>query len=112
MNPISSLRPMVLALLIAISSQAFAEGPAARLADGKPWSSTTPEGRNMTITFFPGGKAKIRVGLMSRNLTWQATEDGICLIGTPRGDTCMRLEPTSRGFTGYNNGAKAMILSR
>jgi hypothetical protein len=112
MNRTFFLRPIALALLIATSSSLHAQSLATQVADGQPWTSTTPEGRKMTITFFPDGKARMKMGIMGRNLTWQPTEDGICLIGTPRGDACMRLEATATGYVGYRGDERVMTLTR
>lgn len=112
MKTVAFLRPMALAMLVTLPSYARAESPAALVADGQPWTSTTPEGRKMNITFFPDGRAKMKAGIISRNLTWQPTEDGLCMIGTPRGDACMRLEQTPNGFIGYRGDERVMTLSR
>jgi hypothetical protein len=112
MTPVSYLRSIVLALVVAAPQPGLAERPALLVADGLPWKSTAPDGRKMNITFFPDGTAKMKMGIISRNLTWQETEDGICLIGTPRGDACMRLEPTAGGFVGYKGETQMMTLTR
>lgn len=112
MTRFTTLRPITLALLISVSSPVQAQNLASQVADGQPWTSTTPEGRKMTITFFPDGKARMKIGLMGRNLTWQPTDDGICLIGTPRGDACMRLEATANGYVGYRGDQRMMTLTR
>jgi hypothetical protein len=99
-------------LLLALPVQALGESPAALVADGQPWKSTSPEGRKMTITFYPDGKARMKAGIMSFKLTWEPTADGICLLGTPRGDACMRLVPTANGFLGYRGDQQTMALER
>ncbi|MGL5010762.1 MAG: hypothetical protein ACRC6I_12840 [Paracoccaceae bacterium] len=90
----------------------FAESPAYTLADGKPWNSTGPNGRTVTLTLFPDGNVKMNMGMISQHLTWQPTEDGLCLIGAPGGDQCMRLEQTNNGFVGFNGDEPSFIFAR
>jgi hypothetical protein len=103
----------VTAITLALTSPSFSQdSPSSAVADGQPWTSTTPDGKKMKITFFPDGRSKIKVGLMGMAVTWQPTTDGLCLIGTPQGDKCMRLEKTATGYVGYEGGAATMTLSR
>lgn len=104
----SGLLVVALALPMAVSAESLAY----RLADGKPWASNGPNGRRVTLTFFPDGKVKMKMGMMSQNLAWQPTEDGLCIIGTPRGDQCMRLEQTANGFAGFNGDEPFFVFAR
>jgi hypothetical protein len=104
--------PLALALMVALAPIAKAEALASALADGQPWTTTTPEGRKMTLTLYPDGTARMKMGIMGRNLTWQPTEDGLCLIGTPRGDACLRLEKTATGYVGYRGQDPMLTLTR
>ncbi|AZL59527.1 hypothetical protein EI545_12200 [Tabrizicola piscis] len=112
MKTIRILQAVTLVVAISLPLAANAESPASTVADGKPWNLTAPNGRKMAITFFQDGKVKMKMGMMSRNMTWQPTKEGICLIGTPNGDRCMRLEPTANGFVGFNGEEQTLTLSR
>ncbi|MGL4236383.1 hypothetical protein [Tabrizicola sp.] len=112
MNRFPVLRMLAAALLLALPSGALAESPAALVADGNPWAATMPNGRDVTITFFPDGRVTVKMGMMSRKMTWQPTEDGLCLFGGPGGDRCIRLEPTANGFVGFDGEEQALSLSR
>ena len=104
---------LVLAGLLALPIDGSAsDSPAAIVADGQPWTSTTSDGRTMKITFFPDGRARIRVGIISRSLTWKATADGLCLEGGPQGNRCLRLEMSDTGVVGYDGTAAVMTLTR
>jgi hypothetical protein len=110
------MHPGIYASFIAVALLApFAgygqEGPSAMVADGKPWTSVQ-DGRSVTITFFPDGTARIKLGLMRRAATWQPTTDGFCLKGLPDGGRCLRLEKTSNGYIGYEGDVAVMTLSR
>lgn len=102
----------LLVVAFAMPTAVAAESLAYTLADGKPWASNGPNGRKVTLTFFPNGKVKMKMGMMSQNLTWQPTKDGLCIISTPRGDQCMRLEQTDNGFVGFNGDEPSFVFAR
>jgi hypothetical protein len=109
----TALGMMVVALLSLPNDPARADAALiATMADGAPWTTAGPNGRSMTITFFPDGTVRMRMGILSRSMTWQASEDGICMAGAPGGDRCIRLEQTESGFVGYQPDGTTMVFER
>lgn len=93
--------------------RAFAnQSPAFAAADGKPWSATGPGGRQIRMTFYPDGKAKMKMGIMSKAFSWSPTDDGFCLRGLPDGGKCVRLVPTATGYVGYEGDTPTIRLDR
>jgi hypothetical protein len=82
------------------------------VADGQPWASTGPNGRKITMTFFPDGTVRMKAGMMSRKLSWQNADGALCLIGGPGGDRCLRLERSATGFIGYGPDGTTVTLDR
>lgn len=108
-------RKLLAAMLVfatAVPTFAQAESLASMLADGKPWAAAGPNGRKVTLTFLPDGKVRMKMGLMTRNMTWEPTADGLCLIGIPNGDRCMRLEKAENGFVGYEGDTQSFAFTR
>jgi hypothetical protein len=112
MKMLRFLFPGLMALTLAMPMPVHADSLAYMLADGKPWNSNGPNGRKVTLTLYPDGRVKMKMGMMSQNLTWQATNDGLCIIGTPRGDQCMRLEQTADGFAGFEGDKATFVFAR
>jgi hypothetical protein len=82
------------------------------VADGQPWTSTGPNGRKVTLIFFPDGTARMKFGGMSRKLKWLKTDGALCMIGAPRGDRCLRLERSATGFIGHSSDGTTVTLDR
>ena len=102
----------VAALTLLGADTAGAESLASQVADGKPWTSTTQNGRSVRMTFNADGSARIKFGVMSRRLTWTPTADGLCLHGMPDSPKCITLTKVSGGYAGSENGQRVFVLSR
>lgn len=108
------LKPIALAGMVGVFGvQARAESPYRKsLVDSKPWHTITDDGREVNLTFKPDGSAVIKLGIMSHALSWDATADGLCLRGTPKGDVCMHLEKIKNGYVGFKGKDAVMTFTR
>jgi hypothetical protein len=86
--------------------------PSAAIADGQPWNTIGPRGRAMTLTFYPDGSVRIDMGTKRMSMTWEPTDDGMCLSGGPGGEKCITFIKTDTGYQGVENGQVTMQLSR
>lgn len=119
MNHSISLNKTIAALLVCIASAsgvaptvAGANDVAAELADGKPWNARTLDGESMKLTLNGNGTAKMSFGFLSRDLTWKANEEGICLDGMPGGVKCMSFVAVEGGFAAVESGKTGLTLTR
>jgi hypothetical protein len=99
-------------IVLAASAPALAQDVALRLADGKPWTATMPNGQSMNLVLQADGSARMSFGFMSRELRWTPTADGLCLDGMPGGGKCMAFVETEGGFAAVENGKTVLVLSR
>jgi hypothetical protein len=92
---------------------ASAESYASRIADGAPWTTTAPNGGKMRMTLNPDGTARMKLGIMSRKITWTEKDDAICLGGMPGGAArCVTFRPIEGGFTGTGSDGTTLVLRR
>lgn len=96
-----------------IAEEAIAEGPAALVADGQPWSMRTAAGKELRLTLFADGTGLIEGGLVSLTPKWRSTADGLCM--TPNlllGERCVVLEPDMDGYVARRDGDVSFRLTR
>lgn len=86
---------------------------AARVADGRPWTMHTNDGRKASLTLFADGTGAMTGGPMPLSPKWRPTRDGVCLKpATLTPERCVVLVPTNRGFAGSKDGAVVFTLER
>jgi hypothetical protein len=107
------IRSLAVAASVTLTAgMVLAESPAAAIADGQPWNTVGPQGGAMTLTFYPDGQARAKVGMMGISMSWTPTDDGMCIAGGPQGERCVAFTRTDRGYQGIENGQVTMELSR
>ncbi|MEI8143923.1 MAG: hypothetical protein WCH83_00535 [Alphaproteobacteria bacterium] len=100
--------------LWAMPSDAGAQSLIREIADGKPWSIVTLEGRTGRLTLNPDGTGKMDGGPMSLSPTWEETRDGMCMtmpfpINNRR---CVTLRREGVAVVGLRDGAQQFKLTR
>jgi hypothetical protein len=92
---------------------ALAESYATRIADGAPWTTTAPNGGKMRMTLNPDGTGRMKLGIMSRAITWTEKDNAICLGGMPGGAArCVTFRPIEGGFAGTGTDGMTLVLRR
>jgi hypothetical protein len=108
------LKPLTLVVCVAFTPfAALAESYASRIADGAPWTTIAPNGGKMRMTLNPDGTGRMKLGIMSRNITWTEKDDAICLGGMPGGAArCVTFRPVEGGFAGTGSDGTTLVLRR
>lgn len=97
----------------ALSAAAHADDLALQVADGAAWTTVSPTGGSISITFRPDGTGSVGSGLFSRRLRWQGEGDRLCLSGLPGAASgCMVLTETENGFLGRRDDGTELRLWR
>jgi hypothetical protein len=113
MNLMTLRLSAALVAAVAFSAPAFADDLARQVADGAAWTTVSPTGGSISITFLPDGTGRVGSGLLSRRLTWQGQGDSLCLSGLPGAASgCMVLTKTENGFLGRREDGSEMRLWR
>lgn len=99
-------------LALMAASQAAADVRA--IADGAPWTTTLPNGREAQMTLNPDGTGRMGMGLLSRGFTWIEQDGAICLEGMPRqqGTGCLSPTATNGGWRLSGDGGGDLMLTR
>jgi hypothetical protein len=113
MEPTSRRLPFALVGAIVIATSAHADDLAQQVADGAAWTTVSPTGGSISITFRPDGTGRVGSGLFSRRLTWQGQGNRLCLSGLPGAASgCMVLTETDDGFLGRRDDGTELRLWR
>ncbi len=97
----------------AFAAQAQAQDLVQRLADNAPWTTVSPDGGEISITFRQDGTGRVGSGLFSRRLSWTAEGDRICLSGLPGAASgCMVLMEAVDGLVGLREDGTKLRLWR
>ena len=82
------------------------------IMDGRPWTATTAEGRQMQATFNADGTASMRGPMpFPLSASWQIMGQDICLA-TAMGTKCLRFRPAANGFDGFIGDKLDLRLTR
>lgn len=87
--------------------------PVVAIADGQPWTMSTPDGKKLRLTLHDDGTGRIEGGPVPLTPKWRATPDGFCMTPSPlMGERCMVLEPTSAGYVARRQDELTFSLTR
>lgn len=94
-------------------AQSFmAPAEAARvLADGKPWSVTTGEGRKARITLNRDGSGTFE-GPITMPIGWKTDGEDLCIDLKRAGARCLRFKATGAGYDGYRGDKVDLAFAR
>jgi hypothetical protein len=101
--------------LFPVASLAQSRLPLAReIADGRPWTMTTTEGRNARMTLNADGTARMEAGPMTMHPTWRTSGEELCItmpimLG---GERCVSLLRTGNTVTARRDGKVEFTLAR
>lgn len=105
-----------LALLLLLPATYVASVEAARalppLVDGTPWHVKSPDGMSLEMTFRPDGTGQIKIGLISKDITWAMDGENFCIGGLPVGTICMALSIEGAAVIGNSPDGKRLVFSR
>ncbi|TIX66692.1 MAG: hypothetical protein E5V30_24755, partial [Mesorhizobium sp.] len=88
----------------AAQDQAFLspQRAAAVLADGRPWSADTPDGKTLKFTLKKDGTGSIRGPMpFTLSVSWSVKGDQICIAGK-MGTRCLRFREAPGGLQGWD----------
>ena len=74
----------------------------ARIADGRAWTISAPDGRSAKATFNPDGSARMRVGILSMRGSWRERSGRFCFTTPRQGERCMTLRAVGDGYRGVS----------
>lgn len=113
MNPTTLHLSFAFVAAMAVATTARADDLALQVADGIAWTTISPTGGSIGITFRPDGTGRVGSGLFSRRLTWQGQGDRLCLSGLPGAASgSMVLTETENGFIGRRDDGTELRLWR
>lgn len=81
------------------------------VADGKPWSVTTSEGRQAKMTLNSDGSGKFE-GPITMTITWQINGEEMCLNLKMAGTKCLRFRAIKGGYQGFQGQAVDLTFVR
>jgi hypothetical protein len=101
-------------ILIPVASVAQSRSLAREIADGRPWSMTTSDGRNVRMTLNADGTARMEAGPMAMHPTWRTSGEELCITMPVMmgGERCVSLRRTGNTVTASRDGQVQFTLAR
>ena len=82
------------------------------LADGKPWSMTSADGKKAMFTFNSDGTGKLS-GPITMSIKWKLKGENFCIaMGMMLGTKCFRFVAVKGGYQGYAKDKPGMAFRR